>query len=104
LALAFRTSSNLWRIPITLQSASGKKVQMVLDQRQASVAVDGISADEWIKVNLNQTGFYRVNYVDVDHWRKLAQAAQAQQLSAVDRLGLLDDVCQRERASERERE
>ena len=43
-----------------------------------------------LTVNAGQTGFYRVNYT-TDQWDALTEAVRAQQLPAVDRLGLQSD-------------
>lgn len=48
---------------------------------------------EWIKVNVNQSGFYRVNYERV-MWQALIRALRQNHtvFSAADRAGLLDDA------------
>lgn len=47
----------------------------------------------WIKANVNQTGFYRVNY-EASNWAALGHQLHTdhQALSASDRAGLLDDT------------
>ncbi|KAK9213161.1 hypothetical protein WN943_002548 [Citrus x changshan-huyou] len=44
----------------------------------------------WIKLNVNQTGFYRVKY-DKDLAARLGYAIEKKQLSETDRFGILDD-------------
>ncbi|ESR66288.1 hypothetical protein CICLE_v10007414mg [Citrus x clementina] len=44
----------------------------------------------WIKLNVNQTGFYRVKY-DKDLAARLGYAIEMKQLSETDRFGILDD-------------
>ena len=48
---------------------------------------------EWIKVNVNQSGFYRVNY-ETDMWLALIRTLRQNHsvFSAADRAGLLDDA------------
>lgn len=50
-------------------------------------------AVDWIKVNVNQTGFYRVMY-DPDNWKKLIELLHGdhKQLSPADRASLIDDA------------
>lgn len=47
---------------------------------------DGCEESFWIKVNVNQTGFYRVKYDDILSAR-LGQAIEANILSPTDRFG-----------------
>jgi puromycin-sensitive aminopeptidase len=49
------------------------------------------SASAWIKINIDQTGFYRVKY-DEDLSGRLRYAIESKYLSATDRFGNLD-VC-----------
>lgn len=50
-----------------------------------------IGPRSWIKLNVDQTGFYRVKY---DEWlaARLRYAVEKQLLSATDRFGILDDL------------
>ncbi|CAM8910123.1 unnamed protein product [Rhodiola kirilowii] len=52
---------------------------------------DGIDTCPWIKVNVGQTGFYRVKYHETLVAR-LKYAAEKMYLSAPDRFGVLDDI------------
>ncbi|KAK8770097.1 hypothetical protein V5799_013438 [Amblyomma americanum] len=53
----------------------------------------GGPAPIWIKANVNQTGFYRVNY-DASNWAALRAQLHREHgaLSAADRASLLDDA------------
>ena len=63
---------------------------MVADER-ARIGVGG-SRGGWLKVNPDQTGFYRSNY-SAELWDRLAAAVEAGELaSAPDRLGLENDA------------
>ncbi|KAF9606900.1 hypothetical protein IFM89_029499 [Coptis chinensis] len=45
---------------------------------------------KWFKINVDQTGFYRVKYDD-ELAGRLRYAIEANHLSAIDRFGILDD-------------
>ena len=66
---------------------------MVMSNREAALEAQppqGIS-DSWVKVNSQQTGFYRVQYKQEDLAR-LIPAVESLELSAADRLGLQADA------------
>lgn len=62
-----------WWIPITYKTISvqPKLVWLKRTQRELVVEMEN-SAEEWYLVNVNQTGYYRVNY-DLDNWKKLTE-------------------------------
>jgi puromycin-sensitive aminopeptidase len=65
-----------------------------MDGREATVPIamrEGGSAEDWIKVNPQQIGFFRVNYSSED-WTRLRHAIEGLQLPAIDRLGLQNDA------------
>lgn len=86
-----------WIVPITyITSKSPDSPRLVwLSQADASLNMhDG--PYEWFKLNVNQTGFYRVNYDDTN-WRRLiellhSRAHEQHALSPADRSSLLDDA------------
>ncbi|XP_021640891.2 aminopeptidase M1 isoform X2 [Hevea brasiliensis] len=53
----------------------------------------------WIKINIEQSGFYRVKY-DEELSARLRKAVEHDSLSAADKLGILDDTCALCEASE----
>ena len=79
--------STQWLIPVRAARQSGGSVETVVEAPQVSLKLAGSG---WTKVNAGQTGFYRVNYT-ADQWDALTEAVRAQQLPAVDRLGLQSD-------------
>ncbi|PON95979.1 Peptidase M1, alanine aminopeptidase/leukotriene A4 hydrolase [Trema orientale] len=95
-----------WIVPITLCRGSydNRKSFLLetesgtLDMNEFSLAEaatgakgDGNSpSHSWIKVNVDQTGFYRVKY-DEDLAARLRYAVENKYLSATDRNGILDD-------------
>ncbi|KAJ4709017.1 Aminopeptidase [Melia azedarach] len=91
-----------WIVPITLCCGSYDVRKNFLLQTKSeafdikeflgcSICKEGDSAAcAWIKVNVNQTGFYRVKY-DEDLAARLRFAIEKKLLSETDRFGILDD-------------
>ncbi|KMZ61536.1 aminopeptidase M1 [Zostera marina] len=87
-----------WIIPVTLSCGSYNAqrnflLKSKLDRMDITDLIkskDGCEESFWIKVNVNQTGFYRVKYDDILSAR-LGQAIEANILSPTDRFGVLDD-------------
>ncbi|KAI4380853.1 hypothetical protein MLD38_006993 [Melastoma candidum] len=79
-----------WIVPITLCCGSYDKNQNFLLETK-SASVDTPDNYGWIKVNVNQTGFYRVKYSE-DLEAQLRHAIEKKVLSTMDRYGLLDDT------------
>ena len=84
-----------WQIPVLAARATGPRPASLL-MTQASAKIDlGTSttapADDWVKVNAGQTGFFRVNYT-ADGWERLGRAVAKRELPPTDRLGLQADA------------
>ncbi|KAI6679922.1 hypothetical protein NL676_033803 [Syzygium grande] len=78
-----------WIVPVTFCCGSYDAHQsFLLETKSASIDLKETGA--WIKVNVDQTGFYRVKY-DEDLQAKLRYAIENEMLSATDRFGILDD-------------
>lgn len=99
-----------WIVPITLCCGSytsqkkfllkGKQEKLdvgeLINSSNANSSLVGtgnqlIDGRVWIKFNVDQTGFYRVKYDD-ELAARLRHAIEANQLSAMDRFGVLDDT------------
>eukprot|EP00245_Coleochaete_scutata_P004190 TRINITY_DN1646_c0_g1_i1.p1 TRINITY_DN1646_c0_g1~~TRINITY_DN1646_c0_g1_i1.p1 ORF type:complete len:694 (+),score=142.25 TRINITY_DN1646_c0_g1_i1:286-2082(+) len=87
----------LWWVPITaIASADGKSAakelkQSVLSTKEATFPDLRTSPGGWLKLNVGQSGIYRVNYTEA-MWQGLAQAVSSLALPPVDRLGILSDA------------
>ncbi|KAI6679923.1 hypothetical protein NL676_033804 [Syzygium grande] len=78
-----------WIVPITFCCGSyDARQSFLLETKSASIDLQESGA--WIKVNVDQTGFYRVKY-DEDLQAELSYAIVNNMLSATDRFGILDD-------------
>ncbi|KAK4277320.1 hypothetical protein QN277_015335 [Acacia crassicarpa] len=90
-----------WIVPITLCLGSYDVCKNFLLQEKTetrdvnelfgSQIPQEIGPSSWIKLNVDQTGFYRVKY-DEGLAARLRYAVEKQLLSATDRFGILDDV------------
>lgn len=88
------TSNTTWIIPITLSSAlNPEKVLKVitLDEKTKEVEITGVPREKWIKINAGTVGFFRTLYSS-DLLNMLLPAVEEKSISAIDRLGLLDDL------------
>jgi len=84
-----------WDVSIATVTDSGLTSEQWLNRGADFVSIDytSASAESWIKVDANETGFYRVNYPS-HLWDALDRAFQRQdaRLGDPDRMGLLDDA------------
>ncbi|KAK9101455.1 hypothetical protein Scep_024885 [Stephania cephalantha] len=82
-----------WIVPITLCSGSyDARKNFLLQKKLETLDIADLVGNQkkWIKLNVDQTGFYRVKYDD-DLAARLRSAIEANDLSAADRFGILDD-------------
>ncbi|RWS08189.1 Aminopeptidase N precursor-like protein [Dinothrombium tinctorium] len=85
-----------WIIPITMITSKNYKAHRLIWFSSTNTAVTLDYGAEWFKLNVNQTGFYRVNY-DERNWKKLISVLQKSDynrhvLSPTDRANLIDDA------------
>ena len=89
------SDATVWHLPLTATTgASSSPASTLMQGRNGRMRLElgSEAADQpWVKVNPEQTGFYRVSYSDED-WSRLRTAVQRQELSATDRLGLQNDA------------
>ena len=82
----------VWQVPVTVSAPGASSASMVMEAKEAGVSLPAASpANDWYKVNADQTGFYRVNYTNED-WQRLAPAIRSLELPATDRLGIQNDA------------
>ncbi|KAL2896979.1 Aminopeptidase M1 [Bienertia sinuspersici] len=81
-----------WIVPISACCGSYEnRHTYLLKEKSGSLDVKDYQGTAWVKLNVNQTGFYRVKY-DEELQAKLRHAIESSQLSATDRFGVLDDA------------
>ncbi|KAG6674294.1 hypothetical protein I3842_15G034900 [Carya illinoinensis] len=86
-----------WIVPITFCCGSyDVRKNFLLQKKSETLDIKEFLSDKrdaasaWIKINVDQTGFYRVKY-DEDLAAKLRYAIENKYLSPTDRFGILDD-------------
>jgi glutamyl aminopeptidase len=89
-----------WYIPMTLMTPSVTKEVHWLNKTSVTFP-DPRYSGEWIKFNVKQTGFYRVNYTP-DMWKLISDMLHSgyhETFEAIERSNLLDDAFNLARAS-----
>ena len=77
-----------WMVPITVcQGSYESQKNFLLKSNTENLEITDVEVNaRWIKLNVGQTGFYRVNY-DGELAMHLRSAIEAKQLSVADRFG-----------------
>lgn len=84
--------SMLWKVPITVATKGNPQAaKLVLSQQSTTVTLEGVGENDWVLVNPQRVGFYRVAYSS-DLFSNLTPALSSHTLSAQDRLGLQNDA------------
>ncbi|XP_060526667.1 aminopeptidase N [Cylas formicarius] len=61
----------LWWVPITILDSQDRQTNAWLSNVKETTVENALDADvSWFLINVNQTGYYRVNY-EVENWKKL---------------------------------
>ncbi|XP_013387099.1 glutamyl aminopeptidase isoform X2 [Lingula anatina] len=89
----------IWQIPITI-SFQGQISKKLLTKEEDTVVLPLLTRPGWLKLNHEQTGFYRVNY-DEEGWSQLTRILLQNYtaLPTADRAGLLEDAFNLARAN-----
>ncbi|KAI6209676.1 Aminopeptidase [Aphelenchoides besseyi] len=85
------TDDTRWLIPITIFTKSGVSTKLLLTEREQTVELENVPEDDWIKLNSELSGFYRVQYTD-EMLKRLMEAVSAGQLNELDRFNLANDL------------
>ncbi|XP_053204112.1 endoplasmic reticulum aminopeptidase 1-like [Panonychus citri] len=85
-----------WIIPITLITSHNPRDPSLIWMSSTNSAIPFPHHVDWFKINVNQTGFYRVNY-DEYNWKRLISlldrsGPDTHLLSPSDRANLIDDA------------
>ncbi|XP_051547222.1 thyrotropin-releasing hormone-degrading ectoenzyme-like [Myxocyprinus asiaticus] len=86
-----------WQIPLTLTVGNSSHIStetiIWLSNKTEMHRVSHMDGETWLLGNINQTGYFRVNY-DLNNWRLLIQQLMTNPtiISVGNRAGLIDDV------------
>ncbi|TNM91518.1 hypothetical protein fugu_019898 [Takifugu bimaculatus] len=89
--------SSLWQVPLTVAvgnaSTVGLETLIWINNRTETHRIGAMDDKTWLLGNINQTGYFRVNY-DLQNWKLLIQQLHAnhQTISVGNRAGLIDDT------------
>ncbi|XP_057710612.1 thyrotropin-releasing hormone-degrading ectoenzyme isoform X1 [Corythoichthys intestinalis] len=93
-----RANSSLqWQVPLTVAVGNGSRVcsetLIWIRNKTETHTMSEMSDKTWLLGNINQTGYFRVNY-DLQNWKLLIQQLHAdpQVISVGNRAGLIDDA------------
>ncbi|KAL2717323.1 aminopeptidase N-like isoform X1 [Vespula squamosa] len=89
-----------WWIPINYTSRSEANYSSTLPThwlkpQDENLTIDNVNANDWFILNVQQTGYYRVNY-DKDNWKKIAEYLDSEnytKIHSLNRAQIIDDSC-----------
>lgn len=90
-------SSLQWQVPLTVvvgnTSMVSRETLIWIHNKTETHRIDAMHGNSWLLGNINQTGYFRVNY-DLQNWRLLIQQLHSnpQMISVGNRAGLIDDA------------
>lgn len=85
-----KNHKDTWPIPINTIDSNDNSSMCLLTQESQKFPIPKINKEDWLKLNVDQTGFYRVQYPQYD-LQLLNNAVKQKLLDAPDRLGLISD-------------
>ncbi|GAB1862311.1 hypothetical protein CAJAP_03390 [Camponotus japonicus] len=88
-----------WWIPLTFATQTNPDFSNTLPThwlrpQDQNITIDGIDPNDWIIVNLQQMGYYRVNY-DSSNWQKIANYLKSEnytKIHVLNRAQIIDDA------------
>ena len=81
-----------WLVPISIISQNNSKpVKVLLENRSQEVRLEGVQANEWVKLNPGMTSFCRVNYPP-EMLEQFRPSIVDKSLSSIDRLNIQNDL------------
>jgi puromycin-sensitive aminopeptidase len=84
--------SMLWKVPIVIATKGNPQAaSLVLTEQSTTVTLEGVGEGDWVLVNPEREGFYRVSYSS-ELFQSLTPALTSHTLSPRDRLGLQNDA------------
>lgn len=90
-------SETLWYVPVTYISKENHSLNVVWleNERKTELDLSEVANSSWVLVNIDETGFYRVNY-DLDNWQLLSEQLvyQPNAIPLSSRGQLIDDAFQ----------
>lgn len=92
--LAADESSKLWQIPIkvvTMFDPFTPSAEVLMTDKEMELTIDGIWRGEWVKLNPNYFGFYRVNY-PTEMLEKFIPSIETKSMPPLDRLNIQSDL------------
>ncbi|XP_068131335.1 aminopeptidase N-like [Hyperolius riggenbachi] len=83
----------IWKVPISYQNSTGQIGQYWLLQPIDSNPIFNLTGNDWIILNINVTGYYRVNYND-GNWNRLLQKLNEDfsAIPLINRAQIIDDA------------
>ncbi|XP_068162940.1 thyrotropin-releasing hormone-degrading ectoenzyme-like [Antennarius striatus] len=91
------SSSSRWQVPLTVavgnRSSLGSESLIWVNNRTETHRIGRMDDNTWLLGNINQTGYFRVNY-DLHNWKLLIQQLHTDHrvISVGNRAGLIDDA------------
>ncbi|KAA0203270.1 hypothetical protein HAZT_HAZT008383 [Hyalella azteca] len=93
-----------WWVPVSYTTQSSPDFSQTqpsywIPSTEESITIDGITDGQWVFFNLQETGYYRVNY-DINNWQLLINQLETEPsvINLVSRAQLIDDALNLARA------
>ncbi|XP_046357527.2 puromycin-sensitive aminopeptidase-like [Haliotis rufescens] len=89
-----KDDKSCWRVPLSISTAGSPSTPVktiMLEGQSSEVTLDNVKAGDWVKVNTNTVGVYRVQYT-TEMLAALIPAVKDRSLPPRDRLGLQNDL------------